>query len=105
VLVVVTLVGRVLLAPAFVHVVVVDAVDVPVVRVIGMALVLEADVTASLAVDVRMFGVHEVLNGFRHPGDPPVSFGLCRAFVMPLRRADGTRHPALMLLQQDISIC
>jgi hypothetical protein len=62
--------GRMLRVPAFVHVVTVDAVDMAVVRVIGVIAVREAEVAAALTVGVRVIGVRGVLNGNRHAGNP-----------------------------------
>ncbi len=77
VLMVMTFMGRMLRVPAFIHVVIVDAVDMAVVRVIGVIAVREPEVAAALAVGVRVIGVRGVLNKTRH------------AVILP-----ESRHPA-----------
>ena len=56
---------------ALVDVVAVDAVNVAVVRVVGVIAVRERDVTAPLAVLVRVIGMHGVLSRLCHVGSPP----------------------------------
>ena len=73
VVMVMSFMGRMLRVPAFVHVVIVDAVDMAVVRVIGVIAVRELEVAASLAVGVRVIGVRSVLNGIWHAVILPVT--------------------------------
>ncbi len=77
VLMVMTFMGRMLRVPAFIHVVIVDTVDMAVVRVIGVIAVREPQVAAALAVGVRVIGVRGVLNETQH------------AVILP-----ESRHPA-----------
>jgi hypothetical protein len=48
----------------------VGAVDVAVVRVVGVVAVLERDMAAAFGVDVLVIGVRVVLAGLRHGGSP-----------------------------------
>jgi hypothetical protein len=72
----VALVHRVPGSIAFVRVVAVDAVHVAVVRVVGVVLVRERDVTAALAVGVLVARVRGMLNRIWHCGDPLRAVGI-----------------------------
>jgi hypothetical protein len=75
VLMVVSLMRCVLGGAAFVDMTLVNAVDVALVRVVGVIAVLKRDVAAVFAVDVRVIGVRGVLAGVRHDGSPFSRYG------------------------------
>jgi hypothetical protein len=66
----VTLVSDVGGLDAFVHVIAVRVVDMPVMRVIGVIAVRNRHVAAALAVGVLMAGVHRMLKRVRHRTRP-----------------------------------
>ena len=76
VLVLVTLMGSVLSATAFVDMVPVDPVEVAVVRIVSVVAVRDRDMAAAFGMGMRMIGVRVVLAGVRHGGSPFIGAGV-----------------------------